>query len=83
MPRARVHQRVGRPVGPAYAVLQASRSQHGDVLIEAIAGGLEGDLGARCPDWLEPGCWHHRRTSTPHLDRSDAHRSDRDHPVMG
>lgn len=63
MPRARVHRTVGRPVGTAYAVIQASRSPIGDPLIEGLGGWLGGDLGSRMPDILEPGRWDHRQTA--------------------
>ncbi len=63
MPRARTHRRIGRPVGGAFAFVQALRSPLGDPLLEALGGMLGGDVGARLPDVFEPPCWHHRRTA--------------------
>lgn len=63
MPNGRVHHRVGRPVGAAYATFKASQSPIGDPFVEGLAGYFGGGHGAVCPDWLEPARWNHRQTA--------------------
>jgi len=63
MPNGRVHRRVGRPTGAVYAAVQATRSPLGNPIAESLAGWFGGDLGARLPDLLEPGCWNHRQAA--------------------
>src|SRR5262249_49109061 len=63
MPNARIHSRVGAPVGAAYAVACALLEPNGTPLIEGASGYFGGRIGSILPDILEPPSWNHRRTA--------------------
>ena len=64
MPNGRIHHRIGRLAGGAYAAARAGRSTVGDPIAEGLAGLLVGGpVGASLPDIFEPACWNHRRVA--------------------
>ena len=54
MSDGRFHRKVGTVVGVGAAAYCARQQPLGHAIVEAIGGGLAGNLGARLPDFIDP-----------------------------